>query len=37
MTPEEMTASGMLINHAGYWITEAYDRKIKRGEHEEES
>jgi len=21
-TPEEMTALGMLINHAGFWITE---------------
>jgi hypothetical protein len=23
-TPEEMTALGMLINHAGFWITEQY-------------
>ena len=22
MTPEEMTAIGMLVNHAGFWITE---------------
>lgn len=24
-TPEEMTALGMLINHAGFWITEKHD------------
>jgi hypothetical protein len=24
-TPEEMTALGMLVNHAGFWITEKYD------------
>jgi hypothetical protein len=36
MTPEEMTGKGMLINHAGFWITEAYDPNIKRGKHEED-
>lgn len=34
-TPEEMKAKGMLINHAGFWITKAYDPNIKRGEHED--
>jgi hypothetical protein len=29
MTPDEMIAKGMSINHAGFWITEAYDPKIK--------
>jgi len=24
-TTEEMTALGMLVNHAGFWITEKYD------------
>jgi hypothetical protein len=24
-TPEEMTALGMFVNHAGFWITEKYD------------
>lgn len=24
-TPEEMTALGMLINHAGFWIRKKYD------------
>ena len=31
-TPEEMKAKGMLINHAGFWITKPYDPNIKRGE-----
>ena len=37
MTPEEMTAKGMMINYAGFWATKSYDPKIKRGEHEEEN
>ena len=24
-TTQEMTAKGMLINHAGFWVTKAYD------------
>ena len=36
-TPEEMMAKGMLINHAGFWITKAYDPNIKRGNYEEET
>ena len=24
-TTDEMTAKGMLINHAGFWVTKAYD------------
>jgi hypothetical protein len=24
-TPDELTALGMLVNHAGFWITEKYD------------
>ncbi len=24
-TTDEMTALGMLVNHAGFWITEKYD------------
>jgi hypothetical protein len=24
-TTQEMTALGMLVNHAGFWITEKYD------------
>lgn len=35
LTPEEMIAKGMSINHAGFWITEAYDPNIKRKEDEE--
>ena len=30
LTPDEMTAKGMMVNHAGFWITEAYDPTIKR-------
>lgn len=37
LTPDEMKAKGMLINHAGFWITKEYDPNIKRGNHEEES
>ena len=29
LTPDEMRAKGMLINHAGFWIIEAYDPTIK--------
>lgn len=24
-TTDEMSAKGMLINHAGFWVTKAYD------------
>jgi len=24
-TTQEMTAKGMLVNHAGFWVTKAYD------------
>lgn len=34
LTPEEMTAKGMLVNHAGFWVTKAYDPNIKRKDHE---
>jgi len=27
-TPDELTALGMLVNHAGFWITEKYDRDM---------
>lgn len=36
LTPEEMTAKGMLVNKDGFWITEAYNPDIKRSNHEEE-
>lgn len=31
-TAQEMTAQGMAVNHAGFWITEAYD--VVRGGEE---
>lgn len=34
-TPEEMTALGMLINHAGFWITEKYDGTMDKRETEQ--
>lgn len=37
MTSEEMKDKGMSINHAGFWITEAYDYNIKRNDHETEN
>lgn len=36
-TPEEMLALGMLINHAGFWITEKYDGNRIAGEDEQEN
>ena len=35
MTPEEMTALGMLVNHAGFWITEKYDGHMDNGSLEQ--
>lgn len=37
MTPDEMTALGMLVNDAGFWITEKYDgnRFVDAGETEQ--
>jgi hypothetical protein len=35
MTPEEMTALGMLVNHAGFWITEKYDGHMDSGSPEQ--
>lgn len=29
-TPEEMLSLGMLINHAGFWITEKYDGNMDK-------
>ena len=34
-TPEEMTALGMLVNHAGFWITEKYDGHMDTGSPEQ--
>lgn len=34
-TPEEMTALGMLINHAGFWITEKYHGNMDEREVEQ--
>ena len=36
-TPQEMTALGMLVNSAGFWITEKYDGPIRQGKNDEES
>jgi hypothetical protein len=35
MTPEEMAALGMLVNHAGFWITEKYDGHMDNGSLEQ--
>jgi hypothetical protein len=35
MTPEEMTALGMLVNHAGFWITEQYHGHMDKREIEQ--
>jgi len=29
---QEMTAKGMLVNHAGFWVTKAYDVIRKESE-----
>lgn len=34
-TPQEMTALGMLVKSAGFWITEKYDGPIRQGEEDE--
>jgi hypothetical protein len=34
-TPEEMLALGMLINHAGFWITEQYHGNMDEREVEQ--
>ena len=34
-TPQEMTEIGMLVNHAGFWITEKYDGHMDTRETEE--
>jgi len=31
-TTQEMTAKGMLVNHAGFWVTKAYDVIRKESE-----
>lgn len=36
-TPQEMTALGMLVNSAGFWITEKYDGPIRQGANDDES
>ena len=36
-TPQEMTALGMLVNSAGFWITEKYDGPIRQGTDDDES
>lgn len=34
-TPQEMTALGMLVNHAGFWITEKRDDYMDTGSLEQ--